>query len=509
MKRLAVMFLSLALLLACVPTPDHEFVIGKQDADIDAVLLQTAAPVTGETVGNPNEEPGGETESVPHVTLAERLGAPAHYTEEEFSKKVPFDTLKVQIDADVHVPDTEKVGVYTATFDVPFSETQQKALILRYLGEERPFCVDRKSSGYWRKWQIEEEIKLRQKELERNSAFEDREMREIMTEQSNEQLQQAMESYQKAPEDWAHLEWDGSLAKGRGEKATYITLYANTDQPAHYKKISFSAYGFDYFDETQPVCEMNTNSTVNYRDAVTIEPQTDAERAAVSLAEEELKRLNVGTFCTKSVQPSGDSDWQASDVDYPATGLLVQLWYTVDGLPFYDFQSWHGSDDLMNYVEETGMEPERDYSVYIPGQYRACVGVRDGKVASISIDGMHSVAGCVNDNVQMLSFDKIIETFKEQIGYHYYTGDWEDPDSGKGETLVITDIRLSMMRVRKKDSPEEFYLLPVWDFLGYMLHPYWPREGEDLERHKQWADSLSFLTINAVDGSIVDRNVGY
>ena len=74
MKRLAVMFLSLALLLACVPTPDHEFVIGKQDADIDAVLLQTAAPVTGETVGNPNEEPGGETESVPHVTLAERLG---------------------------------------------------------------------------------------------------------------------------------------------------------------------------------------------------------------------------------------------------------------------------------------------------------------------------------------------------------------------------------------------------------------------------------------------------
>ena len=509
MKRLAVMFLSLALLLACVPTPDHEFVIGKQDADIDAVLLQTAAPVTGETVGNPNEEPGGETESVPHVTLAERLGAPAHYTEEEFSRKVPFDTLKVQIDADVHVPDTEKVGVYTATFDVPFSETQQKALILRYLGEERPFKVNIKDGQYWRKWQIQEQIEYHQKKLQRDDAIEDSDLRKIMLEADNRGLQSAMEQYRNAPEDWEHLEWDGSLAKGRGEKATYITLYANTDQPAHYKRVAFSAYSFEYGDETQPVCEMNTNSTVNYRDAVTIEPQTDAERAAVSLAEEELKRLNVGTFCTKSVQPSGDSDWQASDVDYPATGLLVQLWYTVDGLPFYDFQSWHGSDDLMNYVEETGMEPEQDYSVYIPGQYRACVGVRDGKVASISIDGMHSVAGCVNDNVQMLSFDKIIETFKEQIGYHYYTGDWEDPDSGKGETLVITDIRLSMMRVRKKDSPEEFYLLPVWDFLGYMLHPYWPREGEDLERHKQWADSLSFLTINAVDGTIIDRNKGY
>ncbi len=149
MKRLLVCLL-LSLLIACVPTPDHEFVIGKQDADIDAVLLQTAAPVTGETVGGSSEGPDGETQSVPHVTLAERLGAPAHYTEEEFSRKVPFDTLKVQIDADVHVTDTEKVGVYTATFDVPLSETQQKALILRYLGEERPFCVNR-SIGYWRK----------------------------------------------------------------------------------------------------------------------------------------------------------------------------------------------------------------------------------------------------------------------------------------------------------------------------------------------------------------------
>ncbi len=66
-----------------------------------------------------------------------------------------------------------------------------------------------------------------------------------------------------------------------------------------------------------------------------------------------------------------------------------------------------------------------------------------------------------------------------------------------------------MMRVRKKDSPEEFYLLPVWDFSGYFEHALWPIAPEDLEREKQWAASLSYLTINAVDGTIIDRNKGY
>lgn len=505
MKRIAGILVLILLLCACVPTPEHEFVIGKQDADTDAVLLKTPEPVIGET----NDGTDGTEPVAPHVTLAERLGAPEHCTEETFSKKVPFDTLTVQIDADVHVPDTEKVGVYTATFDVPFSETQQKALILRYLGEERPFRMRIKEGQYWRKWQVQEIIEYYQKELQRVDAIEDRDLREIMLKQENESLQSTMEQYRNAPEDWEHVDWDGAYAKGRGEKAKHIVLYANTDQPAHYKRVAFSAYDFEYGDETQPVCERNVDASMDYRDANAIEPQTDAERAAAALAEEELNRLGIGSFCTKSVQPGVDSDWQAEGVEYPVTGYLVQLWYTVDGLPFYDFQSWHGSDDLMNHLEETGERDAEDYSVYMPGQFRASVGVRDGKVVSININGMHNVTGCVNENVQMLPFETVMETFKEQIAYHYYTGDWEHPDSGKGETLVITDIRLSMMRVRKKDSSEEFYLLPVWDFQGYMVQPTWPMEGEDLERHKQWAEPLSFLTINAVDGTIIDRNKGY
>ncbi|MBR4905408.1 MAG: hypothetical protein IKZ44_00975 [Clostridia bacterium] len=498
MKRIIAMLLLTCTLVACVPTPDHEFVINKQDADTDTAILQTAPPIDGRTDGEA------------HETLAERLGAPAHRTEETFDVRVPYDMLTVCIDADVHVPDTERVGVYTVTFDVAFSETQQKALILKYLGEERPFLVDRSSQNYWRKWEIEEEIVMRQKELEWFDKLEDKEMRELVLEQGNEQLQQAMESYKNATEDWKHLDWDGTLSTGRGESAVYLSLYANTDQPAHYKRLALDAYSFRWYDETLPTHEImkEMNSKTNSRSAFSYEPQTDEERAAAELAVAELQSLGIGSFAVKSVVPSTDMKWQGN-VDWPETGLIVNLWHTVDGLPFYDFQAWHGSDDVMGWAREQGLVASEDYSVYMPGQISASVGVRDGRVVSIEIDGLHHVTGCVNENVQLLPFETIMEIFKEQIAYHYFTGDIENPDSGKGETLYINDIHLSMMRVRKKDSPEEFYLMPVWDFTGYFEHRTWPLKPDEIEKEKEWASGLSYLTINAVDGTIIDRDVGY
>ena len=51
------------------------------------------------------------------------------------------------------------------------------------------------------------------------------------------------------------------------------------------------------------------------------------------------------------------------------------------------------------------------------------------------------------------------------------------------EEWTVHSIRFSYMRVKKADSPD-YWLLPVWDF-------------DDI------------LTVNAVDGSIVNRSAGY
>ena len=500
MKRTALLFILALLLCACQPTPEQEFVISKADVTEEEVLLKTAEPVE-------------RIDSESHETLAERLGAPAHWTEEEFSAKIPFDaTLTVHIDADVHVPDAERIGVYTVTFDVPFSETQQKGLLLKFLGEqETPFQVDKKGNGS-RKWQIEDQIRYFQHQLETYQQADDAEMREVMTRQTEEQLEMTMKRYREAPEDWEHIAWNGSVLSGNGTDAGSMTLYSSTEQPAHYRWMNFSAYSLEYRDETLPLTEnwMDFRSPEkNVRSAVRSEPTTDAERAAAALALETVNGLGIGTFTLKSVSQGMDG-FDGLETGAAESGYWVRLWLTKNLLPIYCFQAWHGDDPARERAEKAGYLEERDYNVYTPEQVTAAVGVRDGKIAYLDLSGLHHETGCVNDNVQLLPFAKIAQIFKDQIAYHYFVGG-DDPssDGDAGTQLHITDVYLSMMRVRKKDSPNEFYLLPVWDFGFYVedkFRGFVAERGMDL---KNTFCSYSTLTINAVDGTIIDRNTGY
>ena len=60
---------------------------------------------------------------------------------------------------------------------------------------------------------------------------------------------------------------------------------------------------------------------------------------------------------------------------------------------------------------------------------------------------------------------------------------------GQVRTIEIERIELGLMRVLEPDSLDTGVVVPVWDFYG--------KSGE------------TYITINAVDGSIIDRRVGY
>lgn len=57
----------------------------------------------------------------------------------------------------------------------------------------------------------------------------------------------------------------------------------------------------------------------------------------------------------------------------------------------------------------------------------------------------------------------------------------------------MTDVYLSYRCIAKRDS-DRYYLVPVWDFVGY-------REQDAL--YGKAVHELSFLTVNAIDGSII------
>ena len=91
------------------------------------------------------------------------------------------------------------------------------------------------------------------------------------------------------------------------------------------------------------------------------------------------------------------------------------------------------------------------------------------------------------ENAKLMPIEDVLAIAKQYFSAQYY------------DDLVISDMKLSYTRVDKQNDKGHYYYVPVWDFYGKtsMIDP-----GKDLEIY-------SFLTINALDGTIIDRTYGY
>ncbi|MHB1313927.1 MAG: DUF6034 family protein [Christensenellales bacterium] len=70
----------------------------------------------------------------------------------------------------------------------------------------------------------------------------------------------------------------------------------------------------------------------------------------------------------------------------------------------------------------------------------------------------------------------------------------------------VTSVQLGYMRVRVKDAQDEYMLIPVWDVYGYNDEMS-QINGKPKINPQYFIETL--LTINAADGSVIDRNLGY
>lgn len=115
--------------------------------------------------------------------------------------------------------------------------------------------------------------------------------------------------------------------------------------------------------------------------------------------------------------------------------------------------------------------------------------INDDGIFQVQWDAPDEVTG--ENDIQMLSFEKIKDIALKQIPLMNWSSD------GKAIVINITSIELGMMRIATKDDPNIFQVVPVGDFMGYI-------EGNQLSNFNQ-----SMLTINAIDGTIINRALKY
>ena len=100
----------------------------------------------------------------------------------------------------------------------------------------------------------------------------------------------------------------------------------------------------------------------------------------------------------------------------------------------------------------------------------------------------------IAEDCELLSFDQIMDIFAAvaPLSIQHMEGEGNN-------TLTVTRATLGYMCLQERGKPTSYRLVPVWDFFGIRT---FAREYYD-------SHNWPWLTINAIDGTIIDRDLGY
>ena len=112
------------------------------------------------------------------------------------------------------------------------------------------------------------------------------------------------------------------------------------------------------------------------------------------------------------------------------------------------------------------------------------------------------------EDTKLLPFEEIEEVFEKMIMVKNSDIQYVNERNGFTTTRIfhIDKVKLGLMRLRSKEDLEQAVLVPVWDFWGTES---WEYDGWDNYGYSGEITDEVILTVNAVDGSVIDRQLGY
>ncbi len=216
---------------------------------------------------------------------------------------------------------------------------------------------------------------------------------------------------------------------------------------------------------------------------------TDAYMEKLGLSEEfSAKAVNL-SVCWYAVEEMAD-DGPASQLE--SAGWQVDYTRDVGGFPVTDEENVGGALQSMDdTTTETWCYERVEFTVNEEG------------LQKVTILDLYDVGEQQVENVEMLPFPEIAGIFEQMLRIKNV-----DMNYTTHMEYKINRVQLGYMRIYDPGTDSRSGLLvPVWDFFGQEKGEY-DYEGEigsnTVERPQN-----SFLTVNAADGTVIDRSLGY
>lgn len=445
--------------------------------------------------------------------LAKKLQVPETYKASFVSDDGNFT---LTCDADIFVPDVEKVPVYQVT-QKEFSQEMIDQVTNAFFGDAPVYDADYLFT--LTKAQVEEklnELKGYQAEGNLDPYGYIADAREAGEEdaESYYDLQADIDNweaiYAEAPETREKVEIQPGFADGEHLSGGYVEM----ENGNYYYKLKKSSYSPIEFSITQIDKEDRNlnNGDISYYEAEKIlevdkmdpslteeeqwarmEEQTGiTQDEAVAMADEYLERMGLlDEFSAKNVLLSRGRwlDYGTDDEQIIGYGWQVNYTRDIDGFPVTDEEEQGGGVESMESTIEPWCYEHIQLTVNKEGLLNA------------EIYNLYEVGARRMENIKLLPFSEIASIFEQMLQIQN-----ADMSYAREKKFNISHVTLGYMRVYDPTVDNRTgTMIPVWDFFGSDERIY---EGET-EPYKIERATNSYLTINAADGTVISRSLGY
>ncbi len=508
MKRILAAILSLIIILslaACQPTPEQGVV-----AEKDSERMLAEAQKDTATASSSN-------------SLSEQYGIPETY---QFETQGADGLLNIKVDAQVIVSDGDRMPIYRVKA-AEFSQDTVYAFFEALCGDAEMWI----DSGQKTKEEIQQQIvniKKRITELEADPGDLSEELAEQELAMARETLASLEAQLETAPDTIVEEHSDGTLREISSEQHSGpvpgTALEEGVEEPAEtpstetitytgltaYERYNQGINGqgryFNIINDINPTMHYsdfrNQSAGVNFSSSgsIPIIEDTDVDVEILSkvglkpsearqMVQDLLDKTGSGMVVDSIYIQNDEQKGNYEEAARPAERYAYKVYCvrTVDGFP-------------CSYVSG-GSRPENDATA--PTWHYECL---DFMVNGDGIFDMMwmcpiGVAETVNEDAQLKPFSDIQEIFEKMMLVKYEA---QAEYGGTEYSFEINRVTLSLHRIVEQNSNESGLLVPAWNFYGKLTKL---SEGNPYGATEEIG--ISFMTINAIDGSIIDTSKGY
>ena len=518
MKKLITIFLTLFMLIsaaACQPTPEQAVVVKK---DMERMIDRGTKPQDANAVGR----------------LRERLNVPERLTLNEEAGK-----LSIVADVPLEVPEASGIpmmyveaGRFSQEQVYTFFNTlcagkpmyleheqmdkpQIEQAILEFRAEK---TVGRGSSEFWDK-EIARLEKMYRSAPEKNELIASDGtllQREITSDDpSNDAVIGTMKELRATSNPGSNHAMTFGVYNDADYKTTDVSVYVDEQGNVHpniprsgsnlsFQRSGYQPFRLDVADGTwiADVTELSLTGGQTEQEALSLTP-TEARAKVEAL----METLGLNEFIIDRIILFSNSERAAYEAaPIPGTNPAVSpadkepnekyayvfsLLRTVQG---FSIASTFGTSQAS--TEEMGFGKEWDYE-YLT------IAIDDSGIVNLYWHAPLAVTDTITENANLLPWAEVEATLLKMLSVKYMP-------LANGEGIVsykieLTRARLSLQRVMERNNFTSGLLIPVWNFYGRAVSAYASGEAYDNAPY----DGGPLLSINAIDGSIIDLARGY